>query len=80
MEDKEMLIKYGYWAALICFFASFVFSYSNKEYQNIFLGIGGVLLFVTSLYKIRLKNKNPSIDTDKQIQYIMSKDDKKYGK
>ncbi len=57
MKDKDMLIKYGYWVALVCFFASFVFSYSSKEYQRVFLNIGGVLLIITSLYKIRYENK-----------------------
>lgn len=65
MKRNNLLVNIGYVFALICFLTSLFFRvYNNYDVQSeiatSFLGLGGILLLITSIYKIAVNKKNKS--------------------
>lgn len=58
MKENNIFVTIGYSLAIICFLLSMFFRINpQSEYANGFLGMGGFLLFVTSICKFIIDKK-----------------------
>ena len=58
MKKNNIFVTLGYILALVCFFTSLIFRLTIQgELVTIFIGIGGCLLFITSISKSVIDKK-----------------------
>lgn len=59
MKKNNIFVTLGYILALVCFLTSLMFRLTiQRELVTIFMGIGGCLLFITSISKLVIDKKN----------------------
>ena len=58
MKKNNIFVTIGYILVLVCFLASLILRMTiQRELVNIFMGMGGCLLFITSIFKMVIDKK-----------------------